>query len=164
MRKRRNCNKQPIELKAFYLNALLYLSLSIIIPVFKDHGPTQLVQSQACAKGEIAANIPIQEPLMQWTSCILQPFLSHLVSASLWEMEVRFVPYKQLCLYQHTQGCHEHAEIRKLNVEHSFIGFMLNLSVIIVKSWKRVVFLIHFWDFYWLNQEEIWVNLKLLCP
>ena len=36
----------------------------------------QLVQSQACAKGEIAANIPIQEALMQWPFSYFAAFFS----------------------------------------------------------------------------------------
>ena len=33
---------------------------------------------------------------------------------------------------------------QKLNVEHRYIGFMLILLVIIVKSWKIGIFLVHF--------------------
>ena len=48
---------------------------------------------------------------------------------------------------------------QKLNVEHRYIGFMLILSVIIVKSWKIGIFLAHFSDFSFFLKDHLFLSL-----
>ena len=48
---------------------------------------------------------------------------------------------------------------QKLNVEHRYIGFMLILSVIIIKSWKRGIFVVHFRDFSMFLKDYLFITI-----
>ena len=48
---------------------------------------------------------------------------------------------------------------QKLDVEHRSIGFMLILSVIIVKSWKIGIFLVHFGDFSLFLKDNLFITI-----